>query len=322
MKNIFVLMFSRWNLSIPFLGKIINNGICVMNQVYSLITGKSIMASKMKTQAKTYKFGRWRVPKGYTNTEIILKKAKGYLLKKENTSHKKIVYQLHGGGYVETFKDTYNEMALRYSKSYDNADVFSLNYRTAPDHLYPSALEDALDGYEWLLKNGYSAKDIVVCGDSAGGGLALALTLYLRDHEKQLPKLLILSSPWADFLASGESYSTKIKKDAFFGSASTKRAPKYPVPIIYAGDYDLTLPYISPAYGDYRGMPPMLIQTGSDELLLSDSVAIVRKAKEAGVEVRFIKYWGMYHTFYIITPYIKEGCDAWNEIKRFIKMHE
>ncbi|PRR84659.1 alpha/beta hydrolase [Clostridium luticellarii] len=270
------------------------------------------------SQAEPYKFGSWKVPDGYTNTEISLDNARGYYLVNDGGNHDQIIYQIHGGAYIMNFSDTYNTTAMNYSKSYDNADVFSIDYRTAPDNLYPCALEDAIDGYHWILEQGYSADSIIVYGDSAGGGLALAMTMKLRDNGEELPRAIILSSPWADLTASGESYKTKIEADAIFGTRAGMPAPEYPVPITYAGDSDRTDPYISPVYGDFTGMPPMLIQVGCDELLLSDSVTVAEKAKSVGVDVTLIEYSGMFHTFYIIAPTIPEGVEAWNQIEIFI----
>jgi acetyl esterase/lipase len=260
------------------------------------------------------------VPGGYTNREILLANARGFLLQKEGGAHTSLVYQLHGGGYVGVFSNLYNRNALRFSALYGDADVFSLDYRTAPENTYPSALEDAIDGYRWLLEQGYNPAQIIFCGESAGGGLAVALTLWLRDHEEALPSGLILSSPWTDLAAEGESYHTKIQEDAFFGSAKAEKAPKYPVPIVYAGkDADLYDPYLSPAYGTYSGFPPLLIQTGEAELLLSDSNTVVQKAKQAGVDVTYFTYPNMYHTFNIITPNMKESRLAWQRTEDWLR---
>ena len=169
-----------------------------------------------------------------------------------------------------------------------------------------------------MLAHGYAGSGILVDGDSAGGGLALAMTLYMRDHGIELPRMLCLASPWTDLSASGESYGRNIFNDAIFGSLKKEDAPKYPVPILYAGKADLTDPYLSPAYGSYEGMPAMLIQTGDTELLLSDSTVVAEKAKQAGVDAECIVYKGMIHTFYVLLPSCKEGMEAWDNIRKFI----
>ncbi len=317
------IYFGRSTLSVSFTGDLFNKGVRSVNHIYVRFTGTTIFHNAMLNgQPQSYVFGNWKVPEGYQNSIIPLSKSSAYLLTKDSGNHAKAIFQLHGGGYVGVFQDIYNDRALQYAANYDDADVFSLDYRTAPKNLFPGALEDAVEGYHWLLEHGYEAENIIFCGDSAGGGLALATALYLRDHDLPLPKMLILSSPWTDLSAEGESYSTNLTKDAIFGYPSAEMAPRYPVPILYAGDHDLRDPYLSPAYGDYTAMPPMLIQTGADEILLSDSRTVAEKAKTAGVDVKLIEYEGMYHSFYIATPFIKEGKKAWAEIKTFIAEHE
>lgn len=299
-------------------GNTLNNGYKLVNNIYFKSQGISLWADFMHDQIDPYVFGDWEAPAGYTNEQIDLPNARGYLLKNENGNHEKVVYQIHGGGYVNVFNDTYNEVAVKFSKMNDDCDVFSLDYRTAPDNKYPCALEDAVDGYSYLLEQGYEPDNIIVCGDSAGGGLSLAMTLYLRDYGIALPKALILSSPWADLSSEGESYRTKILDDPFFGSADPEKAPEHPVPIVYAENEDLHNPYISPIYGDYTGMPQMLIQTGENELLLSDSDSVAAQAEKAGVDVEYIVYPGMFHTFYILYPDIPEGRAAYRVIADYI----
>lgn len=299
---------------------IVSGTMRFLTRASAAITGENLMRGAMYKQQAPYKFGTWKVPAGYSNQEIVLANARGYLLRKEDENHTHVVYQLHGGGYVSVFSNLYNENALRLSKINGDSDVFSLDYRTAPENTYPCALEDAIDGYHWLLEQGYAPENILFSGESAGGGLCLSLALWLRDHGEAMPCGLMLSSPWADLAAEGESYSTKIKEDAFFGSSSAEKAPRYPVPPVYAGEQNLHDPYISPAYGDYTGFPPMLIQTGEAELLLSDSDTVVQKAKDSGVDVAYYTYPKMYHTFNIITPNMAESRQAWGRTADWLRV--
>ncbi len=240
-----------------------------------------------------------------------------YRCGKDEEKHPLIFY-VHGGGFVSPFSNLYNKTALHFSQIGGNADVFSIDYRTTPESVFPAALMDAVDGYHWLLEQGYAAEKITLCGESAGGGLCLALTLWLRDHGEPLPGALVLSSPWADMTASGRSYQTRKTEDAFFGHPDPAKVPQYPVPILYAGQHDLQDPYLSPVFGDYRGFPPMLIQTGEAELLLSDSETVVKRAREAGAKVDYYTYPGMYHTFYIINPSFRESKAAWQRIQQWL----
>ncbi len=293
-----------------FGAKCVSIGMRTLVCLTTVFTGESILRTSMYRQQKPYRFGKWKVPQGYTNKEIHLEHCRGYYLEQ---GADRVMYQIHGGGYVAQFSDLYNETALHFAKI-TGANVFSLDYRTAPVNVYPSALEDAIAGYHWLLKEGYAAKDIYFCGESAGGGLCLALGLWLRDHGEALPAGMILSSPWTDMTASGRSYQTKKTEDHFFGYPKAEKVPKYPVPIVYAGEHDPKDPYLSPVYGDYQGFPPLLIQTGEAELLLSDSDTVVAQAKKAGVNVTYYTYPGMYHTFYITHPNLPESKLAWERI--------
>lgn len=175
--------------------------------------------------------------------------------------------QLHGGGYIAKIRNAYRDFAVRYSKI-DQYRVLSVDYRVAPQHTYPAAFQDALEAYRWLLYSGFSGDRIILAGDSAGGGLVLALAMYLRDQSMPLPKKLVMMSPWTDLTASGPSYQENYENDPLFGN--TRESMIYNGE--YAGKQDPKLPYISPLFGDFHGLPPMLFQVGSLEMLLSDSV--------------------------------------------------
>lgn len=272
---------------------------------------------------ETYNWKDWNPPHGYHNCLVQLNNTKGYLLKKKKAEpkHHQIIYQIHGGGYVNGYSNTYNKAAINYSKYSGNLPVFSIDYRIAPKYKYPTALNDVEKGYRWLLKQGYSPKDIIIAGDSAGGGLSLALTLKLKNEHQPTPKMLILSSPWTDLAASGKSYYKNYHKDVIFGSNKKPSKETTNIDIPYARKSQLKDQYVSPAYGNYNDMPPMLVQTGQDEMLLSDSTTIIDKSKDNNGDAKLITYPGMFHTFYILTPWVPESHQAWNEIHKFIKSH-
>ena len=161
---------------------------------------------------------------------------------------------------------------------------------------------------------GCASDKIVVAGDSAGGGLALALCLYLKDKKKPLPKNLVLMSPWTDLAATGDSYETNFEKDPLFGNTTDSMIYNN----AYYGDNDPKLPYISPLYGDYEGLPPMLFQVGGAEMLLSDSVRAAKKAKAAECEVHLTVYDEMFHVFQLGMKMMKESRNAWKEIEEFL----
>ena len=261
----------------------------------------------------------WKAPKGYTLK--VIEKDGIYMeeLSYEHSQTQDIILQLHGGGYIIGFMDIYRHTALMYSKAGGGAKVFSLDYRTAPEHTFPAALDDAMTAWQWLLDAGYKPENIIVAGDSAGGNLALALTAKLRDQKSPLPKALILMSPWTDMAGQGPSHIYNQNKDPIFGNKNGvvnnidgKSNP-------YAGDTDLKDPYLSPVYGDFEGFPPMLIQVGSHEVLESDSLTVAEKAQKDGVDVTLTRYEGMFHVFQLAGNLLPESKKAWQEVAEYLK---
>lgn len=256
----------------------------------------------------------WRVPSGFVMTEIDLGEFTMEWLEPKQVQTGYALLQLHGGGYVGAMRNAYRNFAVEYSELGCGMPVLTIDYRVAPENPYPAALEDAVRAYQWLLEKGYRGNRIFVAGDSAGGGLALALAMYLRDHKINLPCGIIAMSPWTDLTASGESYETNYEKDPLFGKTRDS--------LIYNREYlgleDPKNPYISPVFGDFSGFPPMLIQAGSYEMLLSDSEAVAKKAKKQGVKVRLHIYEGMFHVFQMAMQLMPESVHAWKEIEAFL----
>lgn len=258
----------------------------------------------------------WNVPDGFHMTQIDMDKFSMEWLEPEQGNSNMTLLQLHGGGYVGAMRNAYRTFAAAYNELGGGMPVLTIDYRVAPEDPYPAALEDAVSAYNWLLERGYPGNRIIVAGDSAGGGLALALCLYLRDHGIELPGGIIAMSPWTDMTASGESYETNFQKDPLFGNTRDS--------LIYNRDYlgleDPKNPYISPAFGDLTGFPPMLIQVGSYEMLLSDAQTVAQKAKKQGVKVRFHIYEGMFHVFQMAMQLMPESVMAWKEVEKFLEL--
>ena len=226
-----------------------------------------------------------------------------------------IILQLHGGGYYGKLHNTYRSMAGLYNELSNGYDVLSIDYRVAPEHPFPAALEDAILSYQWILEKGYDRERLFVVGDSAGGGLALALCLYLRDHNMPLPRGIIPMSAWTDLTKSGESYEENFEIDPIFGGSRDTLVYKEG----YYRDASPENPYISPVLGDYSGFPPMLMQVGEYEMLLSDTLTVAKKAKNAGVEVKEHVYKGMFHVFQMGLLMYPEAKEAWVEVGHFIR---
>ncbi len=225
-----------------------------------------------------------------------------------------VLLQLHGGGYYMDMNNSYRDMAVQYHEVSGGMDVLTIDYRVAPKHPYPAALEDAFDAYKWILEQGYEGKDITFAGDSAGGGLALALCLYVRDCNMPLPKRIITMSAWADLTCGGTSYEENFDIDPVFGGTKDS--------VVFQNAYyrkdSPENPYISPVFGDYQGFPKMLLQVGEQEMLLSDTITVYEKAKAAGVDVTMHIYPGMFHIFQKGLNMYPESRMAWKEIEEFL----
>lgn len=291
----------------------------VVRDLIAHVTNDNLIGRKFKNGEirKNLVEPPWKCPDCFTMTKIELPNFTMELLEsKENPNQEKIILQLHGGGYIGAMRNAYRTFAGLYNEVSKGMSVLTIDYRVAPEHPYPAALEDAVAAYQWLLNQGYFGYQIILAGDSAGGGLAMALCHYLNDHKMPLPCGIVAMSPWTDLLASGESYETNFEKDPLFGN--TRDSLIYNKE--YVGDHDPMDSYISPLYGDFRGFPPMLIQVGSYEMLLSDSVSVAAKAREQGVKVRLSIYEGMFHIFQMAMLLLPESKKAWVEIGKFIEV--
>ena len=290
----------------------------LMRQAIAMLTKENLIGQKFKNGEIRKKIIEpakfWKCPECFTNTMVELPNCQAELLEFEEPNHEKVILQLHGGGYIGGMRHAYRSFAGLYNEVGKRYSVFTPDYRVAPEHVFPAALLDALDAYEWLLKNGYREDQIIVAGDSAGGGLALALCLCLKENGRALPCGIVAMSPWTDMTASGPSYEENFENDPLFGGTEDSMIYNRE----YAAGEDLTNPYLSPLFGEYEGFPPMLIQVGSYEMLLSDSVLLAQKAKEAGVKVRLSIYEGMFHVFQMAPLTLPECKRAWVEIGHFI----
>lgn len=259
----------------------------------------------------------WHCPADYLRMPIRMRHFEMELLTPPQEGCGEVVLQLHGGGYIGRIRNAYRDFAVLYSQMEGYRKVLSIDYRVAPQNPYPAALEDAYAAYQWLLDVGYGGGQIILAGDSAGGGLALALSMYLRDRGLPLPKCMVLMSPWTDLTASGESYTDNYEKDPLFGN--TRESMIYNGE--YVADHDPEDPYVSPLFGDFAGLPPMLFQVGSIEMLLSDTLSAAGKAREAGCEVEQTTYEGMFHVFQMGLLKLPESEEAWREAESFIRRH-
>lgn len=224
-----------------------------------------------------------------------------------------IILYLHGGAYVVGSVASHREYLVRLANA-TRAKIMAINYRLAPERPFPAALEDAVSAYRWLLARGAPPGDLLLAGDSAGGGLALAALLALRAGGDPLPAGAICLSPWVDLALTGASVRTKAAVDPILTPASLANSAR-----LYAAGRALTDPLISPLYAalDARSLPPLLILAGSDEILLDDALRFAERARQAGVAVTLEVWEGLFHVF-PITPFLPESQQALERIAAFV----
>lgn len=221
-----------------------------------------------------------------------------------NSRDDRAVIHFHGGGYAVGTAASSRHFAARVAAAAE-ARVLVVDYRLAPEHPYPAALDDALGAYRWLLREGPGAAHTAVLGESSGGGLALATLLKAKDEGVALPALAVVLSPWTDVELTGGSIISKAEVDPLVPPELLKTMAD-----AYLSGQDKRNPYVSPLYGDYRGFCPLYIQVGTAEILLDDSRRVAEKAKAAGVDVTLDVWDDMIHTWQLFAAYVPEGQEA------------
>ena len=228
-------------------------------------------------------------------------------------ARERVFLLLHGGGYTSGSPRTHRKLAASLSRA-TYARVLTPEYRLAPEHPFPAGVKDAIKIYGWLLDQGVPASNILVGGDSAGGGLTLSMLLALRDAGAQLPRAAVLMSAWTDLTVSSPSAQAHKKIDPSVTRESLRSAAK-----LYVGERNPADPMASPLFADQRGMPPMLLQVGGNEILLDDSRLLAERARAAGVAATCKIYDGMWHVHQFAAPEVPEAQAAMNDIAAFIR---
>lgn len=291
----------------------------VMRELIARVASDNLIGRKLKSGELRKKMTEpeWRVPEFYNLRVIEEKNCRLELLECDLKNERLVLLQLHGGGYIGGMRNAYRSFAGLYSELGRGMSVLTVDYRVAPEHPYPAALEDAVYAYRWLLEEKkYQPSQIVVAGDSAGGGLALALCLYAKDHGLPLPAGIITMSPWTDVSLSGASYEENYTIDPLFGNSKENMLYQ----CSYIGNANPKNPYLSPLFGDFEGFPPMLMQVGAYEVLLDDTRAAAKKARAEGVKVRCSVYDGMFHVFQMGLDLIPESREAWEEVAEYLRI--
>ena len=220
---------------------------------------------------------------------------------------------LHGGAYAVGSAALYRHITWRFAVAAE-AYLAAIDYRLAPEHPFPAALDDAAAAWRGLLEEGADPRHCAVLGDSAGGGLALALALRLRDEGGPLPSAVVALSPWTDLAITGESCRLNAVADPLLNEPDL-----LPFAAQYRGGADPRNPYVSPLYGDPRGLPPTLLQVGSDEILRDDAVRMAERMREAGCEVALEIWPRMPHVWHGFAPVLPEARRAIARIGEFVQ---
>jgi acetyl esterase/lipase len=226
---------------------------------------------------------------------------------------KHTVLFLHGGGYLLCSPHTHRTLTTFFARHLP-ARVLVPDYRLAPENPFPAGLDDVLACYRWLRAQGTPAREIILVGDSAGGGLALGVLLALRDAGEALPAAAALMSPWTDLAATGNSLVTNTFSEVFFYGESVAIAAR-----LYLGATPPTNPLASPLYADLPGLPPLVIHASESEGVRDDSVRFAAKARAAGVPVAFKLWPGLPHVWQAFIPFIPEARQSLDEMVAFLK---
>jgi monoterpene epsilon-lactone hydrolase len=238
-----------------------------------------------------------------------------WLSPSDASENKSVVYYLHGGGYVSGSAKTNRPITVPLARQLKRR-VFALDYRLAPEHRFPAAVDDAVAGYRWLVSLGFDPNLMSVAGDSAGGGLALALVMRLRDLSESLPACVVGISPWTDMTASGDSIVANSQRDPMFYGEDIVRYAS-----VYLGSQSLEDPLASPLFGDFTGLPPSLFHVGENECLLDDACRVHDKLLAAGGSSHLRIFKGVPHGWQFGTPFVPEARESLREIAKFIGEH-
>ena len=232
-----------------------------------------------------------------------------------NTAEDRVLMYLHGGGYMIGSMRTHRVPLSRLSRA-SGAWVLGLDYRLAPENPFPAALDDSVAAYRWLLAQGIKPKNIVIGGDSCGGGLSIATLVALRYLGEPMPAAGFSHSGWTDLANTGNSIETKAEEDPLIDKEMLDNMAS-----AYLGDRDRTTPLASPFYADLIGLPPLLVQVGSAEVLLDDSIKFAERAKKAGVDVTLEVWDDMPHIWQIFAPFLPEAQEAIDHCGEFFRKH-
>ena len=253
------------------------------------------------------------VPEGVKSTPVDAGGIPAEWITARGSGDEQTIYWLHGGGYCIGSINTHRGLLARISAA-SRARAFAIDYRLAPEDPFPAAVEDAVSGYLWLLSTGVDPAQMIIGGDSAGGGLAAATLVALKEDGKPLPAAAVCISPWTDLALTGESLRSKAEADPMITNDGVTR-----VRDAYVGDANPSAPLVSPIYADLSRLPPMLIQVGENEVLLNDSTRLAERAEAGGVDVTLEVWPEMIHVWHFFAAMLPEGQQAIDRIGEWVR---
>lgn len=263
----------------------------------------NLRASRILFNQKTRKFNQPLRGFTYQTVDVCGIKSE-WILYNKNCNNNKVILYFHGGGYATGSINTHRSFCSQLSK-HSGAKLLLIEYRLAPENVYPAPIVDAVNAYKWLLAQGYEAKNIAFAGDSAGGGITAGTLAFLRDNEIELPACAVMFSPWLDLTFSGKSYQENQEIDPMLiydGFVVWSKA--------YLGNAERNAPYASPLLYSLKNFPPTLIQVGSCEMLLDDSKQFSAKAKSEGTDVTleiYDKHFHVFNAFWRVLPQARKA---------------
>jgi len=253
-----------------------------------------------------------KYPRGTQSSKLDMNGVPALRLHTPAAAADKAVLLLHGGAYVLGGPSSHGSLAAQLGQA-AGAETYLADYRLAPEYPYPAALDDALAAYRWLLQQ-YQPGQIVIAGDSAGGNLTLATAIAIRDAGLPPPAALVLISPWVDLTHSGETICSRAQRDPMLRLSWIANGAR-----LYAGGVPLDDARLSPLFADLKGLPPMMIHVGSEEILYSDAERLAQRAKAAGLEVSLHCFEGMWHDFQLHAGQLAEADASIAELGQFMR---
>jgi monoterpene epsilon-lactone hydrolase len=286
----------------------------VIQMVKSLVSKKAETVAEMRANFAEA-MSELRVADDVTSTPVDAGGVRAEWIVVPGAAEDRVLLYLHGGGYVVCSVDTHRELMSRIARA-AGTRALGVEYRLAPEHPFPAAVEDATAAYRWLISRGTNPAHIAIAGDSAGGGLTLATLVALRDAGEPLPAAAVCLSPWVDLEGIGDSMTTKAAEDPFVRKEMIQFMAQQ-----YLGGRDPRTALAAPLYADLHGLPPVLIQVGTAEVLLDDATRIAERAKAAGVKVSLEVWDDMIHVWQLFAPILPEGQQAIDRSGAFIREH-